>query len=137
MNECIFCKIVNGSLPCYKIYESEKSLAFLDRSPVHKGHTLVIPKKHSETIIDTDEDILRDMVVATKKTSKAIYEGLKIEGFNIGINQFEAAGQVVPHLHIHIIPRYKNDGLKSWPSRAYGSEDEIRKSQEKITRLLK
>lgn len=137
MSDCIFCKIVNEKLPCYKIYESGKILAFLDRSPIHNGHTLVIPKKHSETILDTDDEILKELMVTAKKISRAIYKGLNIEGFNIGINQFEAAGQAVPHLHMHIMPRYKNDGLKSWPSKKYGSENEMKEAQKKITRLLK
>ncbi|MBS3134879.1 HIT family protein [Candidatus Woesearchaeota archaeon] len=137
MNDCIFCKIVRGELPCYKIYEDNETLAFLDRNPVNPGHTLLIPKKHSETILDTNDETLKKLITTTKKISKAIFESMKLEGFNIGINQFKIAGQVVPHLHIHIMPRHKNDGIKLWPSREYESEKEKNNVQKKITRLLK
>ena len=137
MSECVFCKIVKKEIPCHKIYEDDKIIAFLDRSPRNKGHTLVIPKKHSETILDTDDNILKDWILAIKKISNAIYKGVKCEGFNIGINQFREAGQVVPHLHAHIIPRFKNDGLRVWPKKAYSSVEEEKEFQKKITRLLK
>ena len=75
--------------------------------------------------------------MVTKKISKAMYESLKLDGFNIGINQFEAGNQIVPHLHIHITPRYKDDNFKLWPSREYRSEKERKEIQEKITKLLK
>jgi len=137
MNECIFCKIINKEIPCYEIYEDENILAFLDRTPVNPGHTLVIPKKHSETILDTDEETLEKLIIATKKISNAIYKGLKLKGFNIGMNQFKVGGQVVPHLHIHIIPRKEGDNLRLWGSREYESEEEKFEIQDKITRLLK
>jgi len=137
MNECIFCKIINKEIPCYEIYEDENILAFLDRTPVNPGHTLVIPKKHSETILDTDEETLEKLIIATKKISNAIYKGLKLKGFNIGMNQFKVGGQVVPHLHIHIMPRKEGDNLRLWGSREYESEEEKFEIQDKITRLLK
>jgi histidine triad (HIT) family protein len=137
MNDCIFCKIARKELPCYKIYEDKEILAFLDRTPVNPGHTLIIPKKHYETILDTDEETLRKLIIVIKRISKAIYEGLKLEGFAIGINQFKVGGQAVPHLHIHIMPRHKEDGVKLWLGREYESEEEKKKVQEKITRLLK
>jgi len=137
MNDCIFCKIVKGELPSYKVYEDEKTLTFLDINPVHKGHVLIVPKKHSETILDTDEEILKELIVVTKKISKAVYEGLKCDGFNISMNQFKHGGQVVPHLHIHVIPRFKEDGLGAWPPKEYESEEEKKEIQEKITRFLK
>ena len=137
MNDCLFCKIAKGELPCYKIYEDRDFLAFLDINPVNPGHTLIIPKKHSETILDTDEETLKKLIIVVKKVSTAIYNGLKCEGFNIGANQFKYAGQLVPHLHIHIMPRNKGDGIRLWPSRKYESEKEKIEVQKKITRLLK
>jgi len=136
MSECIFCKIVSGEIPCTKIYEDSNTFAFLDLNPVNKGHTLVVPKKHSETILDTDEKTLKYLVITTKKISKAMMNGLKIKGFNIGINQFEEGGQVVPHLHIHIMPRLKNDGIKLWPQRKYESKEEMKETADKIKSLL-
>ena len=137
MDECIFCRIVRKEIPCYKIYEDNDILAFLDRNPVNPGHTLVIPKKHYETILNADDETLKKLAIAIKKISNAMYKGLKLNGFNIGINQFSAAGQVVPHLHVHIIPRKENDNLRLWPTREYESEEEKKRVQEKITRLLK
>jgi len=137
MNDCTFCKIVKKEMACHKIYEDDKVMAFLSKNPTNKGHTLIIPKKHSETILDTDDDILKDWVVVIKKVSRAIYKGLKCDGFNIGLNQFREAGQVVPHLHAHIIPRFKNDGFKLWSKKEYKSVEEEREFQAKITRLLK
>jgi len=137
MSDCIFCKIANGKAPCHKVYEDDKFIAFLDIHPVHLGHTLVIPKKHSETVIDTDDSTLKELMILVKKISKAIYSGLGLKGFSIGINQFEVGGQIVPHLHIHIMPRYKNDGFRPWPSREYESEDKKKEIQKKITRFLK
>jgi len=137
MNDCIFCRMVNGELPVYKVYEDNEVLAFLDRTPINPGHTLVIPKKHSETILDTDDETLERLIIVTKKISNAIYKGLNIEGFNIVSNQFRVAGQVVPHLHIHIMPRYKDDGVRLWPGREYESEDEKKEVLKKIRKLLK
>lgn len=136
MSECIFCRIIKREIPCTKIYEDSVTLAFLDLNPVNKGHTLVVPKKHSETILDTDEKTLRDLMITTKKVSKAIMDSLNVKGFNIGINQFEIAGQVVPHLHIHIMPRIKNDGIKLWPQRKYESKEEMEETAKKIKSLL-
>ena len=126
MSDCIFCKIANGKAPCHKVYEDDKFIAFLDIHPVHLGHTLVIPKKHSETVIDTDDSTLKELMILVKKISKAIYSGLGLKGFSIGINQFEVGGQ-----------RYKNDGFRPWPSREYESEDKKKEIQKKITRFLK
>jgi len=137
MNDCIFCKIVKDDVPCNKVYEDKDFLAFLDISPCSKGHTLIIPKKHFETILDTNDEILKDFIILIKKISKVIYEGLKCEGFNIIMNQFKASGQIVPHLHAHIIPRFSDDGLRAWPHKKYDSEDEEKEIQERITRLLK
>ena len=110
MTDCIFCKIVKGEIPCYKLYEDEDILAFLDITPVNPGHTLIIPKKHSETILDTDDEILKKLIITTKKISNAVYKGLKLEGFNIGINQGRIAGAgVIDHMHIHLVPRWQGD----------------------------
>ena len=137
MNDCIFCRLVKGELPIYKVYEDKDVLAFLDRTPINPGHTLIIPKKHSETILDTDDDVLEKLVVVTKKISNALYKSLKLEGFNIVSNQFKVAGQVVPHLHIHIIPRHKDDGFRPWPSREYESEEVKKEVLKKIRKVLK
>ena len=133
---CIFCKIIKGEIPCTKVYEDDKILAFLDINPVNPGHTLIIPKKHSETILDTDEEMLKSIMAVTKKLSSVIIKAVKADGFEVCINNKKAAGQIVPHLHMHIMPRFNNDGLKfDWGSKKY-SNKEMTNIAEKIKRLL-
>lgn len=108
--DCIFCKIVKKEVPCSKVYEDDFVLAFLDVKPHAKGHTVVIPKVHAETIFDLDDDVLKKIFVAVKKVMEVIQEKLTPDGFNVGWNHNTAGGQVVPHLHIHIMPRYNDDG---------------------------
>lgn len=114
MENCIFCKIVKGELPSTKLYEDDHVLAFLDIDPVNLGHTLVIPKKHYVNIYETPEHNLIEMMKVVKKLSEAIKNGLKSDGINVTMNNDPAAGQVVFHSHIHIIPRITDDGFGVW-----------------------
>ena len=124
MNDCIFCKIVKGEIPCNKIYEDIDVLAFLDIAPVNAGHALVIPKKHFVNIYETPEETLLEMIKAVKKISHAIKTGLKADGINVTMNNDPAAGQVVFHSHIHIIPRIANDGFGLWHGKRLYKEGE-------------
>ncbi len=108
----LFTKIINGEIPATKLYEDDKCIVILDIAPCHKGHALVIPKKEQETLIDADDDILQHLILIAKKVAQKQVEILKCDGYNIIINNKPASGQVVPHLHIHIVPRYNNDGYK-------------------------
>lgn len=119
--DCIFCKIIKGELPSVKVYEEEKVLAFLDISPVNPGHTLVVPKEHFENILDTPEEVLSDLIKAVKKVAPAVLKGTGTTAFNLGVNNGSAAGQVVQHIHFHIMPRYQGDGYKLWGSKPYGA----------------
>ncbi len=114
--DCIFCNIIAGDTPAYKIYEDDKTIAFLDIYPHAKGHTLVIPKKHGDHIFDFDEETLGYLMESVKKSAQRIQDVLKPDGFNIGWNHGDTAGQVVHHLHVHIIPRWKGDGGGSMQS---------------------
>jgi len=107
---CIFCKIVKGEISCHKIYEDDDNLAFLDVVANAKGHTLIIPKIHAHTLIDLDDKKVESLFLAVKKTTEKIKQVLNPDGFNGGWNNGEISGQTVPHLHIHIFPRYKGDG---------------------------
>lgn len=109
---CIFCKIANKEIPCYKVYEDDLFLAFLDISQATKGHTLVIPKKHYQNLFELDENIKSSYLNVIQKVGLAIKKATNCEGINILNNNGEAAGQTVFHCHIHIIPRYSNDSLK-------------------------
>ena len=108
--DCIFCKIVKKEIPCHKVYEDDGFLAFLDIKPHSMGHTVVIPKVHGERLFDLDDEIVKSIMKTVKKTMKLLQEKLQPDGFNVGWNDGTAAGQVVPHLHIHIMPRWNNDG---------------------------
>ncbi|MBU0596632.1 HIT family protein [Patescibacteria group bacterium] len=108
--ECIFCKISKGEIPNYTIYEDNNTLAFLDIEPRSKGHTVVIPKVHAETLLDLNEQIFHDLLLAVKKAQERIEEVLHPDGFNVGWNHGTAGGQLIPHIHIHIMPRWLGDG---------------------------
>lgn len=135
MENCIFCKIVKGEIPSAKLYEDEETLAFLDIAPVNIGHTLVIPKKHFENILETPEDIMAHMMRVVKKISHAL-EVLGPDGININMNNRAAAGQVIFHAHIHIIPRLKDDGFQLWHGRRPYNEGEMAATANKITQAL-
>lgn len=112
--DCIFCKIIKGEIPCYKIYEDNDCLAFLDIAKEVYGHTLVIPKKHSANLMETDPISLQKCMNVVKKIGDHYIKNCGFEGFNLIINNGETAGQSVMHLHIHIIPRKKDDGIELW-----------------------
>lgn len=127
-SDCIFCKIAKGDVSSSKVYEDENTLAFLDIAPVNKGHTLVIPKRHSETLLHMDERDAMNCMKTVQHVCDAVKKATKADGINITMSNFKAAGQVVPHAHIHIIPRFSDDGLKLWPGGKYeeGEMDKIR-----------
>lgn len=135
MDDCIFCKIVRGELPLYKLYEDEKTIAFLDIFPVNAGHALVVPKKHSTDIFDIESEDWLAACEVVRKLSIAIEKGMQADGVNIAMNNREHAGQQVNHPHIHIIPRFKGDGLKLMPQRKY-TEGEAEPVAEKIRKAL-
>jgi histidine triad (HIT) family protein len=108
--DCIFCKIVCGKIPAHKIYEDAATLAFLDIHPLADGHTLVIPKPHYEKLEDVPPTEAGKIFEAARKVAEAVQKALNAPASTIGINNGRAAGQVVPHVHIHIIPRYASDG---------------------------
>lgn len=110
----VFCKIVKGEIPCYKVYEDDVCLAFLDVNPVSKGHTLVIPKSHFDDVIDCNTEVYAHIMLVVKRLSTLIMKRMDAKGLNIVTNAKEVAGQTVPHFHVHIIPRYSdNDGYKA------------------------
>ncbi len=120
MEDCIFCKIVKNEIPSIKIYEDDKVLAFLDINPHNKGHTLVITKDHHETFDKLPKDILTDMIKVTQNVAKAVVEATSCHGFNIIMNNHKSAGQLVPHVHFHVVPRFDKDGVAGrWKTKKY------------------
>ena len=112
VEECIFCKIVKGEIPAEKVYEDDNFMGILDIEPEMEGHTLLFPKKHFETILDTPSSLGNEYFEAIKNIALQLIKKGKAEGFNLMFNTYEIAGQVVPHVHAHIHPRKKGDGIK-------------------------
>ena len=115
MDNCIFCKIIKGEIPCYKIYEDDKTLAFLDIAGDFLGHILVIPKNHCKNLLDADKNDYLAVMETVQKISKHYVKNCKFAGVNILNANNEEAEQSVFHLHIHIIPRLKDDNLHIFP----------------------
>ena len=133
--DCIFCKIVAGEIPATKVYEDEHTFAFLDIAPINPGHTLVIPKKHTENIFVAPEETLLQMMSTVKKMAHAIQEGLGTTDMNLGMNNGAQSGQTVFHAHIHMMPRKTADGYKLWHGGKYEPGQEI-DTAEKIKKAL-
>jgi histidine triad (HIT) family protein len=110
---CIFCKIADGVIPSYKIYEDDDVLAFLDINPVSYGHVLVIAKEHYDNFLSTPKDIMHEVLNVAQRVGQVQIKQLGAKGVNILTNCYEAAGQEVPHFHVHVIPRYASpDGFR-------------------------
>lgn len=107
--DCIFCGIVEGKIPSTKINESKNFIAILDTAPQIKGHLLIISKKHFKTILDFPQNLSEEFLEFTKETSKKLMEKYNSDGFNLIVNTFKSAGQIVDHFHAHILPRKKDD----------------------------
>ncbi len=112
MDDCIFCKIVEGEMDSEVLFETENVVAFLDKFPRALGHSLVIPKTHNQQLMDVDDELVCELMNAVKKVEKMLEESLNPDAFTVGINDGEASGQEIPHLHINIIPRFEGDGGK-------------------------
>jgi len=109
--DCVFCKIASGEIPVEKIYENDNFFSIPDANQKVKGHSLVISKKHFETILDLPSSLAMELVDCVKKTALKVLDEKKAEGFNLVQNNFEVAGQAVKHLHFHILPRIKGDNV--------------------------
>ena len=130
--DCIFCKIITGELPAEKVYEDDNVLAFLDISPTSKGHTLVITKDHYNDLLSTPVDALKNVVAVLPKIADAAVKATGSEGFNILQSNNACAGQVVPHIHFHIVPRNTGDGIGLGFRQAPAVEDNLSKTAEAI-----
>jgi len=125
-SDCVFCRIVAGDLPAAKVYEDADTLAFMDIGPVVKGHTLVIPKAHHDPLTNTPPAVLHKLIEVVQRIARAQIAGLGADGVNVTQANGKAAGQIVPHLHFHVIPRFAADGHHwNWTPRQYDSPDEM------------
>jgi histidine triad (HIT) family protein len=136
MNDCIFCKIVSKEIPAEIFYENEHIIAFLDIKPINPGHSLIVPKKHTKDIFEASDETLAAIAQGIKHLGTTLKKVVGADGLNVGVNNGESAGQIVFHLHTHLIPRFKDDGLKSWErgdSTIFPDKDEL---LEKIKKSL-
>ncbi|MEK7139899.1 MAG: HIT family protein [Patescibacteria group bacterium] len=132
---CIFCEIIAGAIPAAVVYEDEESIAFLDITPINQGHVLVVPKHHSRNIFDARHETLAPLMRSVQKIAHAVRAGTGAEGINIHMNNESAAGQAVFHTHIHIIPRFHEDGIIMWKGHPY-SDGEMQKLATQIKTAL-
>src|SRR3989344_61874 len=131
---CIFCSIASGETPAHRLYEDEKTLAFLEIDPSSPGHTLVIPKKHVEDFTDLDSNLMGSVMGAVQKVAGMIEKGLGADNFTIGVNSGKIVGRHVEHVHVHIIPRFPDDGghyIQGVVKRA--TQETLEEIREKIT----
>lgn len=128
---CVFCKIIKGEVPSYRVYEDDYTLAFLDINPITPGHILVVPKKHYENMEEIPEEELKHLMSTVKKIGLMLKDNLQVEGYNVCENNGPIAGQEVSHIHFHIIPRSVDDGLVSWTKKTY-KDKELKKMLLKI-----
>jgi histidine triad (HIT) family protein len=121
---CVFCKIISGEIPAHKVFEDDVSIVFLDNGPLFPGHCLVCPKQHIETLADLPADLLQPLFANAQLMAKAVELGLNAEGSFVAVNN--KISQSVPHLHVHVVPRRRKDGLKGffWPRQPYRDDAE-------------
>ncbi len=134
---CIFCGIVAGSIPASVVWEDEHSLVFLDNRPLFPGHCLLVPRLHVETLADLPPALVGPLFANARMLSKAVEEALGAEGSFVGINN--RVSQSVPHLHVHVVPRRKKDGLKGffWPRNLYKHDEEMEEVRRRLQDYLK
>ena len=125
VTDCVFCRIVDGSMPAFEVLRTEHAIAFLDIRPVFPGHVLVVPRVHYETLLDLPSELLGPMFAAAQRVAGAVVAALEADGTFVAVNN--VVSQSVPHLHVHVVPRKFKDGLRGffWPRQKYSSADEM------------
>ncbi len=134
--DCLFCKIMAGEIPSYKVYEDGFAFAFLDINPIAAGHTLVLPKVHVTKLAGLEGEALSGLAAALQRVVAGVESALEPEGLNIFINQGEVAGQVIAHLHVHVVPRAQGDEVCFDVPSIEMSEKEFKEISEKITTAI-
>ncbi|MCR5214544.1 MAG: HIT family protein [Eubacterium sp.] len=137
-DNCIFCKLANGVFPTNKIYEDDDFTVILDAAPANMGHALIIPKQHYANIFELDPELMKKALPLAKKVAEALKEELEYDGINIVQNNGSAAGQTVFHFHMHVIPRYDNDGCGiGWPQMTPDAEEQAALAEKLAKRISK
>lgn len=133
---CLFCQIIDGEIPAYFIYEDDTHVAIMDKYPIHRGHSLVMPRKHHEKITDMDTNEVSLLFSKVPAIARAILDATGADGFNLGQNNGRAANQIIPHVHVHVIPRYAKVGV-AWPKRSIATDKDLEELAAKIRRYMK
>ncbi len=133
--DCLFCDIINGKKNGHFIYEDETHVAFLDRYPIDVGHSLIIPREHHERITDMSEEKVGDLFSKVPKIVNGVLQATNADAFSLGQNNGRAAKQIVPHVHVHIIPRYDHRGT-IWTKRGISNDDELSELAKKIRAII-
>ena len=135
-DNCLFCRIVSGEVPATVVYVDPNAIAFLDHRPLFHGHTLLVPRDHVETLVELSSELVGPLFTAAQSLAHAVQYALDAEGTFVAMNN--RVSQSVPHLHVHVVPRRKKDGLKGffWPRTKYKDEDEMKVAGRKIAASL-
>ena len=135
-DNCLFCRIVSGEVPASLVYVDKNAVAFLDHRPLFHGHTLLVPREHIETLVELPRELIGPFFDAAQALAQGVEHAMEAEGTFVAMNN--RVSQSVPHLHIHIVPRRKKDGLKGffWPRTKYKDEEEMKVVSRKIARSL-
>ena len=135
--DCIFCSIINGANEGIIVYDNNYFLVLMDKYPISRGHTLVIPKTHYDNLLNMPHDEVGKLYSLVSIIAKAVVSAVSADGFNIGQNNGKSANQIIPHVHVHIIPRFKNDNSNGrWPTRYIAKEEELYDFSKKIKNQL-
>jgi len=134
---CIFCAIITGELPSAQIYKDKDLLVIMDKYPINPGHTLVIPVNHHNTLLDMPPNEVAELYAAVPSIAKAVVGAVNANGFNVGQNNGIAANQIIPHVHVHIVPRFEDDSPDGkWPARRVAATEELEKMAQKVRQKL-
>jgi histidine triad (HIT) family protein len=134
---CLFCCIIEHKRPAALVYEDKEFIVLMDKYPINSGHCLVIPRSHHESLLSMSSSEVGKLYALVCTISKAVMSAVNADGFNIGQNNGKAANQIIPHVHVHIIPRYRDDNREGkWPSRKIGDFEDLEKTAQKIRAIL-
>lgn len=135
--ECVFCRIVRGELPAAKVFEDDDALVFMDINPVVKGHALVIPKAHHDPITATPPEVLCKLITVVQRIARAQVAAFSADGINVSQANGRTAGQIVPHIHFHVIPRFaSHDAHRNWTPNTYDSPEEMKGYADRLRQAL-
>jgi len=135
--DCVFCSVINKKSTAAHVFENDGFIAFMDKYPINTGHTLVLPKEHYQTISDMPLKDIGKLFSLSSHIAKAVVKAVSADGFTLGQNNGEAANQIVPHVHVHIVPRFNNDSEQGrWPTRKTASIQELNEIADKIRKFI-